>query len=86
MSRKSMSVSDATAAQVSVRVVPMVSERTNVRLVAFVPAESVSVPLIVVFTVKTKAVIPAEVNPETVTFLADATLSNALVVGAVDVY
>jgi hypothetical protein len=51
-----------------------------------VPAESVSVPLIVVFTVKTKAVIPAEVNPDTVTFLADATLSNALVVGAVDVY
>jgi hypothetical protein len=51
-----------------------------------VPAESVSVPLIVVFAVATKAVIPAEVNPETVTFLADPTLSNALVVGAVDVY
>ena len=45
MSRKSISVSEATAAQVSVRVAPMVLARTNVRIVALAPAESVSVPL-----------------------------------------
>jgi hypothetical protein len=47
MSRKSMSVREATAAQVSVRVVPMVSDRTKVLMVALVPAESVRVPLMV---------------------------------------
>ena len=58
-----MSVSDATAAQVSVRVVPMVSERTNVRMVAFVPAESVSVPLMVELASRIMLVIPAVVLP-----------------------
>ncbi len=47
MSRKSMSVSDATAAQVSVRVVPMVFDCKKCRIVALVPAESVSVPVMV---------------------------------------
>jgi hypothetical protein len=46
MSRKSASVAEK-AAQVSVRVVPIVSERTKCRIVALVPAESVSVPLMV---------------------------------------
>jgi hypothetical protein len=47
MSRKSMSVRDATAAQVSVRVVPRELDCTNVRTVASAPAESVKVPVIV---------------------------------------
>lgn len=63
MSRKSMSVRDATAAQVSVRVVPMVSERTNVRIVALVPAESVRVPLMVWSACVVTLVIPALVRP-----------------------
>ena len=46
MSRKSASV-PANAAQVSVRVVPRVSDRTKVRMVASVPADSVRVPLMV---------------------------------------
>lgn len=69
MSRKSMSVGVATAAQVSVRVVPRVLDCTNVRIVALVPAESVRVPLIVWLADKTIAAIPAEVLPATVRLL-----------------
>ena len=57
-----MSVAD-TAAQVSVRVVPMVSERKNVRMVALVPAESVRVPLMVELASRIMLVIPAVVLP-----------------------
>lgn len=63
MSRKSMSVSEATAAQVSVRVVPSVFDRTNVRMVALVPAESVRVPLMVELASKMMLVMPAVVLP-----------------------
>jgi len=65
MSRKSASVPE-NAAQVSVRVVPMASVRTKVRMVALVPAESVSVPLMVWFEVTTKSLMPADVRPATV--------------------
>jgi hypothetical protein len=60
-----MSVSDATAAQVSVRVVPIVSDRTNVRIVAFVPAESVRVPLMVWLALTATVRKPATVIPAT---------------------
>ncbi len=63
MSRKSMSVSDATAAQVNVRVVPMVSDCTNVLIVALVPAESVKVPLMVWLAVRETTFKPAAVMP-----------------------
>ena len=64
MSRKSASVPEK-AAQVSVRVVPSVSERTNVRIVASVPAESVSVPLMVWLSVTETTFKPAAVIPVT---------------------
>ena len=47
MSRKSTSVSDATAAAVIVRAVPIVSDRTKCRIVALVPADRVKVPVTV---------------------------------------
>ena len=62
MSRKSTSVAD-TAAQVSVRVVPMASDRTKCRVVALVPAESVRVPLMVWLAVMDTFFRPAEVRP-----------------------
>lgn len=60
-----MSVSEATAAQVSVRVVPIALERTNVRMVALVPAESVRVPLMVWSAVRMIGAMPALVRPVT---------------------
>lgn len=69
MSRKSMSVREATAAQVSVRVVPIVADRANVRMVALVPAESVKVPLMVWSAENVSNAAPAEVDPATVRLL-----------------
>lgn len=68
MSRKSASVPEK-AAQVSVRVVPMVSERTNVRIVALVPADSVRVPLMVWLAEKEIDPTPELVCPATVKLL-----------------
>ncbi len=69
MSRKSMSVGAATAAQVSVRAVPMVSDRTNVRIEASVPADSVSVPLMVWLPVHEIVDTPDDVRPVIVRLL-----------------
>jgi len=70
MSRKSMSVSDAAAAQVSVRGAPRVNARRKVLHVASAPAESVKVPV----TVKSKLsitnpLIPEDERPATVILL-----------------
>ena len=62
MSRKSTSVRE-TAAQVRVRVVPMVFDCTNVRIVALVPAEQVKVPLMVWLAVTDTIFKPAAVIP-----------------------
>ena len=62
MSRKSTSVID-TAAAVMVRVVPMVLLRQKCRMVAFVPAEKVSVPVTVWLAVRAMIFRPAEVMP-----------------------
>lgn len=68
MSRKSASVPEK-AAQVSVRVVPMVSDCKNVLIVALVPAESVSVPVMVWLAVMLTVFTPAEVWPAKVKLL-----------------
>ena len=62
MSRKSTSVPEK-AAQVNVRVVPMVSERTKCRIVASVPADSVKVPVTVWLAVRETTFKPAAVMP-----------------------
>ena len=62
MSRKSTSVSD-TAAQVRVRVVPRVLDCTKCRIVALVPADSVSVPVTVWLADREITFRPAEVIP-----------------------
>jgi hypothetical protein len=62
MSLKSASVPEK-AAQVSVRVVPIVSERKNFRMVASVPADIVSVPLIVWLAANETILNPAAVVP-----------------------
>ena len=69
MSRKSMSVREATAAQVRVRVTPMILDRTKVLIVAFVPAKSVRVPFMVWSADRASAPTPAEVRPATVRLL-----------------
>jgi hypothetical protein len=81
-----MSVGAETAAQVRVLVVPMVLDRTNVLHVASVPAESVRVPLIVVFAVIINPLTPADARPAIVMFLAEETFSSDELVIAVDVY
>ena len=60
-----MSVRDATAAQVRVRVVPIVFDLMNVLAVALVPAESVRVPLMVWSASIRKPPMPANVLPAT---------------------
>ncbi len=62
MSRKSASVAE-TAAQVSVRVVPIVLDCTKCRIVALVPADSVSVPVTVWLADKEITFRPAAVMP-----------------------
>ena len=84
MSRKSASVPEK-AAQVSVRVVPISFERTNVRMVASVPAESVRVPLMVWLAEIVITATPTLVRPAMVKLLKTLTPPMDINVDMVDV-